>query len=666
MRPRTTLAFASLLALLLAAAAPARQGEAEKVPAPSAELETVRFPPDDAGVASFEARRKAQERAVEEIAVPHGFRFTDQLPASGITFEHQVPADARLYYKPVHYDHGSPVVAADVDGDGLLDLYFLSLVGGNELWRNRGDGTFEEITARAGVGLEDRVGMAASFADYDNDGDQDLFVTTVKTGNVLFANQGDGRFEDVTEKVGLDHVGHSSTGVFFDYDRDGFLDLFLTNVGVYTTDEKDDYGVYLGVDDAFSGHLYPERTERSILYRNIEGKRFDDVSRKVGLVERSWSGDASFTDFDRDGWPELYVLNMQGDDHYYDNAEGEAFLDVTGKHFPKSPWGSMGVAFFDFDNDTRLDLILTDMHSDMSKQVPPSEETAKSDMQWPDDFLQGGEDNIFGNAFWVNQGDGEFVERSEALGTENYWPWGLSVGDLNADGFEDVVISASMSYPFRYGVNSVLLNDRGRGFVDAAFPLGVEPRRDGRTHVPWFTLDCGGRDSWHALCQEEGRDGRYQVTGPIGSRGVLVADLDADGDLDIVTNDFGTVPQILLSNLADQGKVHHLVIELVGTRSNRDGLGARVTVEAGERTWTRYHDGQVGYLAHSPLPLYFGLGDVEKIDRVRVEWPSGVVQTVSEGIIPGQTLEIVEPESPPAAASDEETAGGGEGEGETG
>ena len=139
-------------------------------------------------------------------------------------------------YKAAHYDHGNGVAVADVDGDGRLDIYFVSQVGGNQLWRNLGGGKFEDITAPAGVAVPGRISVTASFADIDNDGDADLYVTTVRGGNVLFENQGNGRFRDISAASGLDYTGHSSAAVFFDYDRDGRLDLLLVNVGKYTTE----------------------------------------------------------------------------------------------------------------------------------------------------------------------------------------------------------------------------------------------------------------------------------------------------------------------------------------------------------------------------------------------------------------------------------------------
>ncbi len=574
----------------------------------------------------LDRRAAAQLRELEaKPALRTAFRFADRQRESGITFMHKVTDDAAKYWKPVHYDHGNGLNVADVDGDGLLDLYFLTQIGSNELWRNRGDGTFEDITRRAGVGLAERISVAATFVDLDNDSDPDLYVTTVRMGNVLFENLGNGRFRDRTAASRLGYVGHSSAPVAFDYDRDGQLDIFLPNVGVYTGDAVGTGGYFWGLGDAFQGHLHPERTERSRLYRNLGGLRFEDVTDSVGLVDETWVGDAALVDWNGDLWPDLYLPNMQGDDAYWENVEGR-FVEKAASIFPKTPWGSMGIKVFDADNDGRLDLLLTDMHSDMSEEVGPEREHLKSRMLWEEDVLQGGDDNIFGNAFFHNRSQaGEplsFDEASDRFGLENYWPWGVSTGDVNADGFEDVLIISSMNYPYRYGINSLKLNDQGRQFVSAEMAVGLEPRRDRQIKTPWFELDCEVEpDDSHPLCEE--RSGRHRFDGSLGSRTAAIFDLDGDGDLDIVTGEFGASPQVLVSDLSQRHEISTLEVELIGTRSSREALGAVVQVRTGDRVQTRLNDGKSGYLSQSSLPLYFGLGDATVVDEVRVLWPSG-------------------------------------------
>ena len=602
-------------------------------------------PPPDIGQKAMDHRADAQLTSLGQFDVFYFFSFADRTQESGIDFRHRIVDDAGRDYKMVHYDHGNGLTVADIDGDRLYDIYFTTQVGSNQLWRNLGGGRFENVTETAGVGLADRISVAATFADYDNDSDPDLFVTTVKMGNALFRNEGGGRFTDVTSAAGLDYTGHSSGAVFFDYDRDGNLDLFVANVGTYTTSERGRDGYFVGVELAFSGHLFPERTETSLLYRNLGDGRFQDVSQASGLADGSWSGDATALDFDGDGWLDLYLLNMQGDDHFYRNAGGTRFEDRTADFFPKTPWGAMGIEALDYDNDGDFDFMLTDMHSDMSELTPVEREKLKSQMQWGEEQLQGGDNNVFGNAFYRNLSDGgelRFEEVSDSVGVENYWPWGLSAGDLNADGWEDLFVTASMNYPFAYHPNSLLLNNAGQRFLESAFIVGVEPRKDKAVTTEWFDLDCSADDREHEQC--EGRAGPLTVVGALGTRSSVVFDIEGDGDLDIVTNEFNSTPRVLVSDLDRQTDVSYVEVDLRGSRSNRDGLGAVVRVVAGTRTLTQSHDGKSGYLSHSSLPLYFGLSEATGIDRIEVDWPSGTRQVVTDDLGVNQRLQIDEPQ----------------------
>ena len=612
----------------------------------------VRYVPDSLGDPSWlqvlQTLRQAQIQLIAPVQAFHDFQFTDRLRESGITFRHRVVADAGKTYKAAHYDHGNGVAIADVDGDGRTDIYFTSQVGGNELWRNIGGGRFENITASAGVAVAGRISVSAAFADIDNDGDPDLYVTTVRGGNVLFENDGGGRFRDISVASGLEYDGHSSTAVFFDYDRDGRLDLLLVNVGRYTTDVRagePPYTYFVAFADAFFGHVKPERAERSILYHNEGARRFVDVSAQMGLVDDSWSGDASTVDVNDDGWPDLYVVNMQGDDQYYENVQGRRFVRRSREVFPRTSWGAMGIKVFDYNNDSRQDIFITDMHSDMSQEVDYHREKMKSEMKWPESMRGDGRTSIWGNSFFQKDGPGQYREVSDAIGVENYCPWGPSVGDLNADGYDDIFIASGMNYPYRYMLNSVKLNDRGRRFVDAELALGVEPRVGGLA-TPWFELDASGSDRNHP--DALGAAGRLSVWGARGSRGGVIFDVDGDGDLDIVTNEFNTAPLVLLSNLTEKTEVRFVAVKLVGTGSNRDGLGATVKVTTRGSTYTKVMDGSSGYLSHSVSPLYFGLGTADKVAAIEVEWPSGTRTTVKDSIRLNSVVEVREPAAPSA------------------
>jgi enediyne biosynthesis protein E4 len=607
------------------------------------------------------ARAKQERELAAHSNTVHDFQFTDHLRTSGITFRNHIVDDAGRAYKAVHYDHGTGMCAADVDGDGLPDLYFTTQLGENELWRNLGHGKFANVTESAGLRMTDQIAVGCAFADIDNDGLPDLFVTTVRHGNRLFKNLGGGKFRDITATAGVGFVGHSSGAVFFDYDNDGLPDLLVTNVGVYTTDVKGPGGYYVGFVDAFHGHMHPERADTSILYHNLGGGRFADVTKESGLVDAEWSGDAVILDVNGDGFPDVYTLSMQGQNHLWINEGGKHFRDATAEYFPKTPWGAMGAKVFDFNGDGKLDLFVTDMHSDMFNSVAAGDwagEAKKSDpAKMPAELVPVKDKSIWGNALFTAAGAGPaWREVSDSLGVETFWPWGPSVDDVNADGWDDIFITGGMNFPFRYGVNSLLLNEGGKHFLPSEFTLGVEPRVP--LEQPWFTLSCepGSADAGSRACGmcKEPRspesscradaDGHLTMWSARGSRSSVFVDLDGDGDLDLVTSEFNGPPQILLSDLSARHHINFLKIRLGGTRSNREGLGAQVTVVLPDgRRILKVMDGKSGYLGQSDLPLYFGLAAFDRAASIEVRWPSGTRQTVGGPILSGRSMEITEP-----------------------
>jgi enediyne biosynthesis protein E4 len=322
----------------------------------------------------------------------------------------------------------------------------------------------------------------------------------------------------------------------------------------------------------------------------------------------------------------------------------------------------MGAKVFDFNDDGELDIFVTSMHPDMWGDVLPGDWAAES--RKPDTAMvaagmipEGKDRFLFGNELFAGQGAGRFDEISDSVGVETYWPWGPTVDDLNADGWDDIFISAGMNFPFRYGINSLLLNEAGRRFLPSEFVVGVEPRANGATQRVSFTLDCVGVDAGSPLCDACAKPaaahmcsidsaGRLTMMGSAGSRSALALDLDSDGDLDIVTNEFNGPPQVLVSDLIQRhpDRAHFLKIRLRGTRSNREGVGAEVTVVLPNgRRMLKVLDGKSGYLSQSDLPLYFGLADHDQAAAIEVRWPSGQHQTVAGPIRAGRTIEVVEP-----------------------
>ena len=579
------------------------------------------------------------------------FQFEDRRLESGIDFKHQTMTEllkqgGRIFY----YRHENGLAIADYDNDGWIDIYFVSHIGSSQLWRNVGSGKFQNVTESAGVGTDGEIAASAGFADYDNDGDPDLFVTTTRIGNILFENQGDGTFHDVTGKVGLDSRFHSSAPVFFDYDGDGWLDLYVLNTGKFTGREKnEEHGYFVPVVGAPMLHMREGTSESNKLYRNVQGE-FVDVTEKVGLSDRMWSGDATIMDVNQDGWMDLYVLDMHRSDEVFINQQGMSFQRMTQTYFPRNPHGSQGVNSFDYNNDGFFDLFVTDMHADMIWTNPrrpnagvrfkPSQRHLKSDIavsgvpreKLKTHFLKKLEDEqvIWGNALFegARGSDGMvYRESSDELGLENYWPWGVSVEDVNADGFEDVFITASMNYPWRYWPNSMRLNEGGKKFVEVAGLLNLEPREDEKTKVPIFTRDCA--TEYIKLDCNGKHEGTVEVFGSLGSRSSVIFDLDNDGDLDIVTNENYYYPQVLVSDLSEQKEINYLKVRFRGVTNNRSGIGTKVVVALPDgQKLHRVYDGKSGFISHSDYPLYIGLGENREFSSIEVTWANGRKQTV--------------------------------------
>ncbi len=586
-------------------------------------------------------RKQAQQQESKQWAVRHDFKFHRRKLSDDLTWSHQIVDDAGKNYKAVHYDHGNGISVADVDNDGDLDIYLLSQVGPNALWKNDGRGNFVDVTEQAGVAVQDAISVAAAFADIDNDGDSDLYVTTVRFGNRMFENDGQGRFKDISIASGTNYNGHSSAATFFDFDNDGNLDLFVNNIGTYTTNRRGRSDYYVGLNDAFSGHLAENRTELSRLYRNIGGNQFVDVTSASKLVDPGWTGDAFPVDINNDGWVDLYTTNMQGLDRLWINEEGKTFRDETERYFPRTPWGAMGIQFFDIENDGDFDLAISDMHSDMTGNLPfdPKSERKPLDRKFPPTFLADFEKSIHGNVFFRNDG-GTFDIDSESVGIETYWPWGISQGDLNADGYQDLFVTGSMNYPFRYGINSVLLNDNGRRFVHAEFVVGIEPRTNIDLYTDWFTLDCSNEDKSHTHCEDANTKSKLTVMGAIGSRSSVVFDIDQDGDLDIVTSEFNQPPIIWENTLADKTDIRYLTIALQGQASNRQGLGSVVRVKSNKMTQSQILSGKTGYMSQSDMSLYFAIPTDDQVVSIEVTWADGQMTRLSGPFKDGESLQI--------------------------
>src|SRR6266542_995847 len=498
--------------------------------------------------------------------------------------------------------NGCGTAFVDYDNDGWIDALVLSgtrLAAGtrvdsrderdrapSRLYRNQHDGTFADVTARAGLA---KVGWASSVcaADYDNDGFIDLFVTYYGS-NVLYRNLGNGRFADVTMTAGLpaSATRWGSGCTFVDYDRDGHLDLFIANYLKFDLANAAEPGAgpnctWKGVPVNCGPKGLP--TDTNLLYHNDGDGRFTDVSSSSGIarVTGRYSMTALAADFDADGWTDIYVASDSTAAILYRNNHDGTFTDVavaSGAAYSENgnPQAGMGVAAGDYDGDGWLDLFKTHFADD----IP---------------------------ALYHNLGTFLFedVATRAGLAVENrFVEWGAGMPDLDLDGRPDIVYVTGNVYPE----------------VETRMPQ--YPHRGPRVVFRHVAGTAPPRFANVTAASGAG------ATTPHSSRGAAFGDFDNDGDVDALVMNMNEAPSLLRNDYS--GSNHWIELRLEGTRSNRSAIGALVTVTAGGRSTTRTPLSQSSYYSHDDLRLHFGLGARATADSIRIRWPSGASEALTD------------------------------------
>ncbi len=525
------------------------------------------------------------------------------------------------------YGHNG-VCMADIDNDGFDDLYVCQPAGlPNRLYRNRGDGTFEDITEAAGVGVLENTACAL-FADVNNDGNQDLIVVRAD-GPMLFVNEGRGKFRQKPQafRFATPPQGTFTGAAIADYDRDGWLDIYFCLYSYYQG--ADQYKYPLPYYDAQNG-------PPNFLMRNNRDGTFRDVTAASGLNQNNarYSFCCAWNDFNRDGWPDLYVVNDFGRKNLYRNNRDGSFTDVAAELGVEDIGAGMSVCCFDYDNDESQDFYVANMWTAAGERVSSQEAFQQNA---PENIRAHFRKHARGNSLFRNQYPGKFEDSTASAGVGiGRWSWSSDVWDFDHDGFPDLYITNGMvSGPSRHDLNSFFWRQ-----VVGNSP--IQPTPSHNYQQAWTAINELIRSdrSWSGYERNvfyvNNRDGTFSdVSGTLGmdfledGRAFALADFDHDGRLEIfLKNRNGPQLRVLKNVIKDLGS--SIIFHLRGTKSNRDAIGAEVTVEIGLRRQTRSLQAGSGFLSQHSKELLFGLGDTPGPLRASIRWPSGLLQQLNQ------------------------------------
>jgi hypothetical protein len=526
-----------------------------------------------------------QKQTASSVPAPDGDYFQEIGQQIGLNFVHSI-GDEEL--TNIVESSGGGAAFLDYDKDGFIDIYACSgtwikdfskgekpsVMPGNHLYHNRGNGTFEDVTEKAHVGGP-WYSMGATIGDYNNDGYPDIYLSNYGT-NVLLKNNGNGTFTDVTKHANVGGGNTCSIGAaWFDYDNDGFLDLYVGNYLDFDPNYK-----YYYAPDGFPGPMAYD-AEPDVLYHNKGDGTFEDVTAAMGINDKDGRAmGVGAVDIDDDGFTDVFVANDHTLNYLWHNEQGKKFVDWgtrSGTAFSQAGEAtvSMSVDFADFNGDGLVDIFKSD-----------------------DTYC----------SLYENQGKGIFTDKANqagiAMASAQFVGWSSSFLDYNNDGNIDIY-KTNGALKHLYGQEDQLFENDGKGhFKDVSLELGK-----------YFNRELVGR-------------------------GACMGDYDNDGDLDIFMVKLNDKAVFLRNNTGNQN--NWIILNLVGTKSNRDGIGARVSVTSGGKKQTAWEKSTSGYLSQNDPRLHFGLAKNEMVEKIEIKWPSGKIQML-DNVKANQILTVTEP-----------------------
>ncbi len=526
---------------------------------------------------------------------------------TGINFKNTVKQDINFnYLEYVYAFNGAGVSIGDINNDGLEDIYFTSNQNSNKLYINKGDFKFVDETVKAR--LEDNKGWSTgvSMIDINNDGWLDIYVCKSASlrsdeirKNKLFINQKDGTFINEAKQWGLDHNGFSIQSYFFDYDKDGDLDMYLVN-------HRPDFDQSGKIENGSERKYFRETSDH--LFRN-DGNKFTDVTLQAKLMNKAWGLSASIGDFNNDGWLDIYVANdFINPDYLYINNQDGTFSNKINTMLKHIPFNGMGSDYADINNDFLPDLIVLDMLAEDHRRGKENMASMNTDGFWK--MIESGYHySYMANTLQINNGNGTFSDIGQLAGlSKTDWSWAPLIADFDNDGFKDIFVSNGIERELGnqdYKKES-LKQQREKGAMTVQEIMSIMPSEK----ISNYIFKNNGDFTFKKTTDVWGLGKK------VNTNGVAYADLDNDGDLDLVMN-----------NMSDQATVYknnstknYINLKLIGDEKNIKAVGAKVKVYSKEKTQYQELFPSRGYQSSMGYQLNFGLGNEEVIDRIEVIW----------------------------------------------
>jgi hypothetical protein len=557
--------------------------------------------------------------------------------ATGITFNNSLKEtlpDFNVALYPYFYNGGG-VAIGDINNDGLQDICFTGNMVKNRLYLNKGNMNFEDITDKAGINEKGGWSTGVTFTDINADGKTDLYVCrsglpdSSKRTNLVYINNGDLSFTEQGAETGLDDAGYSTQSSFFDYDRDGDLDMFLIN--------ESDPRYARGTERVEMRKEPASRLLENKLFKNENG-RFTNVSASAGIRSNmySFSLGVNTADVNNDGWPDIYVSNdYKEPDYLYINNKNGTFTDSLTTAIAHTSLFGMGVDINDYNNDLLPDIVQMDMLSEDHRLQKMHMGFDNYD-QYNFLFEKGLPAQYMKNSLQKNNGDGSFSEIAQLSGVSNTdWSWSALFADFDNDGRKDLFISNGYKRDIT-DLEFITFSAEQRenqmfGFKKASLDEYIQHMPG--LHLSNYMMHNVGNDRFENVAHSWGLEAKTY------SNGAAYADLDNDGDLDLVINNIDEEAGLYRNNAQELSENKYLKLRLVGPRSNPSGVGAKLILFAGKNRWYQEQNPVRGFQSCVDPVLHFGIGNTNQLDSLLVKWPDGKEQVIYN-IPVNQTLEL--------------------------